>query len=52
MNSYQGHMQHANSHRLQQRILVRQPWLRTIVSTKRHFSHALEGRRVAIKVST
>jgi hypothetical protein len=48
--SYAGHMRHANSHRLQQRILTRQPWLNPLISTKRHFSHRLEGSRVQIRV--
>jgi RNA-directed DNA polymerase len=50
--SYQGHMRHANSHRLQQRMLARQPWLKTLTSTNRRFSHALEGRRISIRVTT
>ena len=50
--SYQGHMRHADSYRLQQRILARHRWLNTLVSTKRTFSSALEGRRISIKVST
>ena len=50
--SYQGHMHHADSHRLQQRILDRHRWLNTLVSTKRTFSYALEGRRITIKVAT
>ncbi|GGA00152.1 reverse transcriptase/maturase family protein [Dyella caseinilytica] len=50
--SYRGHMKHANSHKLQERILARQPWLRTLTSTKRRFSHQLEGRRISIKVKT
>ncbi|GLQ96426.1 reverse transcriptase domain-containing protein [Dyella mobilis] len=49
--SYQGHMQHADSHRLQQRILTRHRWLNSLVSTKRAFSHELEGRRITIKVA-
>lgn len=44
-------MQHANSHRLEQRILARQPWLASLTSTKRHFSHRLEGERIAMKVT-
>ena len=50
--SYCGHLKHASSHRLQQRILARNPWLQTLTSTKRRFSHQLEGRRVHIKVRT
>ena len=50
--SYQGHMRHANSHRLQQRILARQPWLKSLTSTKRRFNHELEGLHISIKVLT
>jgi RNA-directed DNA polymerase len=50
--SYQGHMRHANSHRLEQRILKRQAWLAILTSTKRRFSHQLEGRRLTIKVKS
>jgi len=50
--SYQGHMQHANTHRLQQRILSRRPWLKTLISTNRRFSSALEGQTISIKVTT
>ncbi|MDR3445944.1 RNA-directed DNA polymerase [Dyella sp.] len=50
--SYQGHMRHANAHRLQQRMLDRQPWLKTLTSTKRRFSHKLEGQRITIKVKS
>ncbi|HUA79387.1 MAG TPA: RNA-directed DNA polymerase [Dyella sp.] len=49
--SYQGHMRHANSERLEQRILARQPWLKSLTSTKRSFSYALEGRQISIKVT-
>ena len=50
--SYRAHLKHANSHRLQQSILARNPWLQSLTSTKRRFSHQLEGRRVHIKVRT
>ena len=50
--SYQGHMSHASSYRLQERILTRQPWLSSLTSTRRRFSHQLEGERIAIKVIT
>jgi RNA-directed DNA polymerase len=48
--SYQGHLHHANSFRLRERILARQPWLDSLTSTPRRFSHQLEGRQLSIKV--
>ena len=48
--SYQGHMRHAQTYKLLQRFVARQPWLSTLTSTKRRFSHRLEGRRITIKV--
>jgi hypothetical protein len=48
--SYTGHLAHASTYRLVQRMLARQPWLASLTSTKRRFSHQLEGRRITIKV--
>ena len=51
-SSYQGHMRHANSWRLQQTFHRRQPWLMPLTSTRRRFSHRLEGRRLHIRTRT
>jgi len=45
--SYQGHLRHANSHRLLQALHRRFPWI-TTAATPRRFSHRLEGRRLSI----
>jgi retron-type reverse transcriptase len=48
--SYQGHMKHADSFRLQQHILGRQPWLASLTSTRRRFSYRQEGQPISIRV--
>jgi retron-type reverse transcriptase len=45
--SYQGHMRHANAHRLTGLILRRHPWLEPLTA-RRRFAIQLEGRRVRI----
>jgi hypothetical protein len=45
--SYHGHLRHANSHRLQQALHTRFPWI-TAAALPRRFSHRLEGRRISI----
>ncbi len=46
--SYAGHLRHANSHRLQQQLQRRFPWL-TTATRKRRFHHRLEGRHLTIR---
>jgi RNA-directed DNA polymerase len=48
--SYQGHLKHASSWRLQQLILARKPWLSSLTSVRRRFSYRLEGKPVSIRV--
>jgi RNA-directed DNA polymerase len=45
--SYAGHLRHANSHRLQQALQRRFPWL-TTATRSRHFHHRLEGRFITL----
>ncbi|TPG50703.1 RNA-directed DNA polymerase [Rhodanobacter glycinis] len=49
--SQQGHLRHANSWRLQQHILARQPWLASLTGVRRRYSHELEGRQLTLRVS-
>jgi RNA-directed DNA polymerase len=49
--SYHGHLRHANSHRLQQHLHQRFPWL-TRAAMPRRFSHRLEGRRITLRIET
>ncbi len=46
--SYAGHLQHANTHRLMQRLHRRFPWI-TSAAMPRRFSHRLQGRHLIIK---
>jgi retron-type reverse transcriptase len=46
--SYQGHLRHAASHRLQRALRARFPWLST-ATRKRRFHHRLEGRHLTIR---
>jgi len=46
--SYQGHFQHANSHRLQRDFVRRFPWLPT-ARVRRRFDRRLEGKTIFIK---
>lgn len=45
--SYAGHLRHANSHRLQQTLNHRFPWLRAAARPRR-FHHQLEGQQIHI----
>ena len=47
--SYDGHMRHANSWRLQQSLLKRFPWVPAL-TRPRKFHHSLYGRRLVLKV--
>ncbi|HET6805645.1 MAG TPA: reverse transcriptase domain-containing protein [Frateuria sp.] len=49
--SYQGHLAHANSWRLQQHFLRRRPWLAALTHNRRRFHHRLSGRRLTVRVS-
>ncbi|WP_254425181.1 RNA-directed DNA polymerase [Rhodanobacter sp. B04] len=48
--SYQGHLRHADSYRLTQRILASHPWLDNLTSTRRRYTFQLEGQPVSIRV--
>lgn len=48
--SYRGHFANASSHRLQQRLHARHPWLAPLTTTRRRFDHRLEGRRVTVRI--
>jgi RNA-directed DNA polymerase len=48
--SYQGHLKHASSWRLQQLILARKPWLASLTSVPRRFGYQLEGQPISIRV--
>ena len=48
--SYDGHMQHANSHRLKQRLAQEFPWLESLTDHPIRFHHRLEGRQLSIGV--
>ena len=45
--SYEGHLQHANAHRLRQALHRRFPWIYAAVVPRR-FSHLAEGKRLSI----
>ena len=45
--SYEGHLQHANSHRLREALHRRYPWLRS-ATVNRTFNHRTEHRQIAI----